>query len=98
MKPRKVGGRSTRLEGRAVLHQAADDSFVCGQEVRWAEEGLCTMEDSQSVTGFGGQVGNVAFPEKIVADSTTQKLERKDFFRRIVEKVDGEGVSKWSFR
>ena len=54
------------------------------------------MEDSQSATGFGGQVGNVAFPGKIMADSETQKLEKKDFFQRIVEKVDG-GISKWSF-
>ena len=46
-------------------------------------------EDSQSATGFGGQVGNVAFPGKIMADSETQKLERKDFFQRIVENVDG---------
>ena len=46
-------------------------------------------EDSQSATGFGGQVGNVAFPGKVMADSETQKLERKDFFQRIVEKVDG---------
>ena len=68
MKLRKERGRSTSPEGRAVLHQAADESFVCGQELRWAEEGLCTLEDSQSVTGFGGQVRNVAFPGKIVAD------------------------------
>ena len=47
------------------------------------------MEDSQSVTGFVDQVGNVAFPGKIMADSETQKLERKKyFFQRIVEKVD----------
>ena len=72
VKPRKVGGRSTSPEGREVLHQAADESFVCGQELRWAKEGLRTMEDSQSVTGFGGQVGNVAFPGKIMADSETQ--------------------------
>ena len=38
---------------------------------------------------FGGQVGNVTFPGKIMADSETQKLERMDFFQRIVEKVDG---------
>ena len=75
MKPRKVRGGNTSLEGRAVLHQAAEESFVCGQELRWAEEGLCTMEDSQSVTDFGGQVGNVAFPAKIMAESETQKLE-----------------------
>uniref|UniRef100_A0A8C4N240 Fucolectin tachylectin-4 pentraxin-1 domain-containing protein n=1 Tax=Eptatretus burgeri TaxID=7764 RepID=A0A8C4N240_EPTBU len=49
-----------------------------------AEEGLCTMEDSQSATG------------KVMADSETQKLERKDLLQRIVEKVDG-GVSKRSF-
>ena len=75
MKPRKVRGRSTSPEGRAVFHQAADESFVCGQELRCAEEGLCTMEDAQSVTGFGGQLGNVALPGKIMADNETQKLE-----------------------
>ena len=46
-----------------------------------------------SETGFGGQLGNVAwlsqaFPGKIMADNVTQKLEKKDFFKRIVEKVD----------
>ena len=75
MKPRKVGGRNTSPEGRAVLHQAADESFVCSQELRWAEEGLRTMGDAQLVTSFGGEVGNVAFPGKIMADSETQKLE-----------------------
>ena len=68
-------GRSTSPEGTAVLHQAVDESFVWGQELRCAKEGLCTMEDAQSVTGFGGQVGNVAFPGKIMADSETQKFE-----------------------
>jgi len=33
----------------------------------------------------------VAFPGKIMADRETQKLERKDFCQRIVEKVDGRG-------
>ena len=34
-----------------------------------------------------------------MADSETQKLERKDFFQRIVEKVDGGGGDyKRSFR
>ena len=75
MKPRKVRGRSTSPEGRAVLHQAADESFVCGQELRWAEEEFCMMEDSQSATGFVGQVGNVAFSGRIMADGETQKLE-----------------------
>ena len=75
MKPRKVGGRSTSPEGRAVLHQAAGESFICGEELKLAEEGLCTTEDSQSTTGFEGQIGNVAFPGKITADSETQKLE-----------------------
>ena len=35
-------------------------------------------------------------PGKVMADSETQKLERKDFFQRIVEKVDG-GVLNGSF-
>ena len=34
----------------------------------------------------------MAFPGKIMANSETQKLERKDFIQRIVEKVDGGGV------
>ena len=75
MKLRKVGSRSTNPEGRAVLHRAVDESFVCGPELRWADEGLCMMEDSQSATGFGDQVGNVAFPGKIMADSEIKKLE-----------------------
>ena len=33
-----------------------------------------------------------------MADRETQKLERKDFFHRIVEKVDWGGFSKRSFR
>ena len=49
------------------------------------------MENSQSATGFGYQVRNVAFPGKVMVDSETHKLERKDFFQRIVEKVDGGG-------
>ena len=68
MKLRKVSGGSTSPEWRAVFHQVADESFVCGQELRCAKEGLCTTEDSQLVTAFGGQVGNVAFPGKIIAD------------------------------
>ena len=75
VKLRKVSGGSTSPEGRAVLHQAVDESFVCGQELRCAKEGLCTMEDAQSAIGFGGQLGNVAFPGKIMADSETQNLE-----------------------
>ena len=50
---------------------------------------LHDVEDAQSATGFGVQVGNVTLPGKIMADCETQKLERKDFFQRIVEKVDG---------
>ena len=52
VKPRKVGGRSTSPEGKAVLHEAADENFVCGEELRCAKEGLCTTEDSQSATGL----------------------------------------------
>ena len=64
MKPRKVRGGITSLEGRAVLHQAVDKSFVFGQKLRCAEEGLSTTEDAQLATGFGGQLGNMAFPRK----------------------------------
>ena len=51
------------------------ESFVRGQELRCAKEGLCTTEDAQSVTAFGGQLGDVAFPGKIMADSEAQKFE-----------------------
>ena len=47
----------------------------------------CTVEGAQSTTGFGGQVGNVAFPGKIMADSETQKLKRKDFFHLAVRQL-----------
>ena len=75
VKPRKVRGRSTNPEERAVLHQAVDESFVRGQELTCAKKRPCTMEDAQLATGFGGQLGNVAFPGKIKTDSETQKLE-----------------------
>ena len=55
------------------------------------------MEDVQSTAGFGGQLGNVAFPGKIMADNETQKLECKDIFKRIVEKVDWWGVPDGPF-
>ena len=35
---------------------------------------------------------------KFMADSETQKLERKDFFQRIVEKVDGGVFLNGPFR
>ena len=75
VKPRKVRGGSTSPEGRAVLHESADESFVRSQELRCAEEGLCMTEDAHSATGFGGSVGDVVFPGKIMANSQTQKLE-----------------------
>ena len=63
-----------------------------------AEEGLCTMEGSQdSQTGFEGQVGNVAFPGKIMADSETQKLERKDFFKCPISVFNGEFSGTFPF-
>ena len=48
---------------------------VRGQELRSAKEGLCMTEDAQSVTGFGDQLGSVAFPGNIMADSESQKLQ-----------------------
>ena len=86
MKLRKVRGKSTSPEGTAVLHQAVDEGFVCGQELRSAKEGLCTMEDAQSANGFGGQLGNVAFPGKIMADSETQKLDERTSSRGLWRK------------
>ena len=38
----------------------------------------------------------MAFPGKIMADNETQKLECKDIFKRIVEKVE-RGFSRWCF-
>ena len=75
MKLTKVRGGSTSPDGTVILHQAADESFVCGQELRCAKEGLCMTEDTQLATRFSGQLGNVAFPGNIMADSETQKLE-----------------------
>ena len=75
VKPRKVRGGSTSPERTAILHQVADESFVCAQELRCAKEGLYMMDDAQSTTGFGDQLGDVAFPGNIMADSETQKLE-----------------------
>jgi len=73
----KVRGGSTSPEGREVLHQTVEDeSFVHGQELRCAKEGVCTMEDAQSATGNRrGQLGDVASPGKIMADSETQNFE-----------------------
>ena len=39
-------GRNTIPVGRALLHQATDESFVRDQELRCAKEGLCMMEDA----------------------------------------------------
>ena len=75
MKPRKVRGGSISQEERAVLYQSADESFVCGQELRCAKEALCRTEDAQSVISFGGQLRDVAFSGKIMADSEAQKFE-----------------------
>ena len=47
MKLRKMRGGSTSPEGRAVLHQAVVESFVCGQELSCATEGLCSTEDTE---------------------------------------------------
>ena len=62
-------------EGKAAFHQAADESFVHSQEVRCTKEGLCTMEDAQSVISFGAQLRDVAFSGKIMADGEAQKFE-----------------------
>ena len=45
MKPRNVRGGITNPQGRAIFHQAADESFVRGSELRCAKEGLCTTEE-----------------------------------------------------
>ena len=74
VKPRKVR-REPQPKGESSPLSGCGRSFVCGQEHRCAKEGFCMTEDAQSATGFGGQLGNVAFPEKIMANSETQKLE-----------------------
>ena len=75
VKLRKARGGSTSPEGRTVLHQAVDECFVRGQELRCAKEGLCMMENAQLATCFGGQLGDVAFPGMIMADGEAQKFE-----------------------
>ena len=74
MKPRKVRDGSTNSERRAVLHQAADESFVRGQELSCAKEGFYTTEDAQLANGFGSQLGNVAFP----GNTVRPRKDRKD--------------------
>ena len=44
-------------------------------EFSCAKERLCTAEDAQSVTGFGGQPQSVVCPTKIMANSETQVME-----------------------
>ena len=36
-------------------------SFVYGQELRYAKEGLCMMEDAESATGFVSQLTITSF-------------------------------------
>ena len=68
-------GRGTSPEGKAVPHQAADEGLVGGEELRCVKEGLCTMEDAQLTTGFGGQLVNVVCPRKTITDSEAQTFE-----------------------
>ena len=82
---------STSPEGRAVLHQAADKSFVCGQELRWAKERLCTTEDSLSATGLEARLKMWLSQERswqIVRPRSLSERTSRGFF----EKVDGGGV------
>ena len=60
----KGGRQEHQPRGESSTHQAADESFVCGQELRWAEEGLWVTEDSQSATGFGGHFGDIYFNDE----------------------------------
>ena len=83
----KGGKQEHQPRGKSTpSNQAAEKSFVCGQELRWAEEGLCTTDDSYLATGFGGQVGNVVFPGKIMADSETQKIDERTSSRGLLRK------------
>ena len=49
--PRREAEKGERQEhqprGESRTQSGCDDSFVSGQELRLAEEGLCTTEDSQ---------------------------------------------------
>ena len=71
-------------KGERREHQAREEDSTplgCGRKLcMWsgAHVGLGrTLHNgsAQSATGFGGQFGNVDFPEKIVAVGETQKLE-----------------------
>uniref|UniRef100_A0A8C4R5S8 Uncharacterized protein n=1 Tax=Eptatretus burgeri TaxID=7764 RepID=A0A8C4R5S8_EPTBU len=47
---------------------------------RCAKEGLYMMKDAKSANGFGGQLGDVAFTGKIMADTETQKVQEGRLF------------------
>ena len=65
-------------------HQAADEIFVCGQELSCAKEGHYTMEDAQSVTGFGGQLGNVASQERSCQIMSPKSLNERTSSRGLL--------------
>ena len=74
MKRRKVRGENTSLRGEQYsIRLRMKALIVCSQELTCAKEGFCNMENAQLATGFVGQVVNVAFPYKIMADSEMQK-------------------------
>ena len=51
------------------------ESFESGEQLRCDKEELCTTEDAQAASGFGGQLGDVALPGEIMADSEAENLE-----------------------
>ena len=92
-KPRKERGRCTSPEKKALLHQAADESFVLGQELSCAKEILCTTEDAQSAFAFEGQLGDVAFPGKMMAESEAQIF----FMKGLLQEHCLESRWGWGF-
>ena len=52
------------------------------------------MEDTQSMTGFGGPVRNVVFPGKIMADS--EKGSKEVRYKVMEKHHSGEGYKKIS--
>ena len=67
-----------RILGRSELRERAhgeNEDLVSCQKFRLAKERPCTMKDAELAVSFGGHVGNMVCPRKIMADGEAQKFE-----------------------